>query len=169
MGGTRQHVIRQALTARIAALSPSNGYSSGATGYGQAATDAWRESEEPLFPEWEPGTRAHLGFFVDDRELEDTRGAQSTTNDEPIVTAPLVIRFNARIRGGKKHEDWDAAGKAALHVLRSLLVEGWTPESFEVHRSNRPITRIPIPGAEFVLVEVRVIALYQLSLAEYAA
>lgn len=159
--------VRQAVTTRILALQPTDGYTAGRTGYAHAAGDAWRAAEEPLFPEWEPTTRAHLGFFVDDRELIDTARSRSTVEDEPIVDAPLVVRFNYRIRGiGKRIADWDAAGAAGVHVLRHLLAEGWALLPFSIYRDTRPLTRIPVQGDEFALVEVRVRALFPLSLGE---
>jgi hypothetical protein len=164
---TRPQTVRQAITARIAALSPSDGYSSGAVGYAQASTDAWRESEDPLFPEWEPSLRAHLSFFVDDRDLVDTLQTAGTLDDEPVTVAPVVVRFNFRIRGGRKTEDWDAAAEAGRCLLGHLLADGWGP-AFVVSRDPRPLTRIPVRGDEFALVEVRVRVLYTLSLAAAA-
>jgi hypothetical protein len=155
--------VRQAITARILALTPTNGYGAGASGYAQTANDAWREAADPLFPEWEPQTRQHLSFFVDDRDLEDTIGARGH-DDHPVMGAPLVVRFLASWRPMSRKVDWDAAGKAGAHLYRHLLADGWT-QDFEVQRTTRPITRIPAEDG-VIVVEVRVRALYQFSLAD---
>jgi hypothetical protein len=163
--------VRQALAAHIEALTPTDGYSTGAAGYAQMSTDAWRESSEPLVPEWEPSSTVHLSFFVDDRDLENTgraRGIVESPHEWPIVVAPVVIRFLFAQRPMARVTDWDGAAKAGRHLLRHVLAEGWQGDGFAVVMDPRPITRRPIGAGDFVSVEVRVRVVYELSLAEAA-
>lgn len=179
MGTTSPDLVRQAITARISALvvdatcltSGPLGVASTVTGYAQSTTDTWQEAEEPLVPELEPSTRAHLSFFVDDRDVDDTMRSRSTHGDEPLVRAPLIVRFLYRVRPmSNRKPDWDRASRAGRALLAHLLHDhAWTVDLvLQRPNSGQLIRRVPIAGdgdGNFLAVEVRVDAIYQLSLA----
>ena len=169
MGTTSPDLVRQAITAHIARLAVDTSQLSSTTaGYAHATTDTWREAEEPLVPEVEPSPRAHLAFFVDDRDLDDTLRSRSTTDDEPVVKAALVVRFLARMRpGANRKPDWDRAGRAARTLFAHLIPDmAWEPEMLiQRPSSGQILRRFPVGDGEFLGVEVRVDVLYQLSLA----
>jgi hypothetical protein len=150
--------VRAALTARIAAIPVGT--------YTHDANDAWRECAEPLVPERNPSNAQHLAFFVDDRDLDDTQARQSTPDDEPEVRAPIVVRFLFAVRPHDPKTDWDGAGRAATHVLRELLVEGWSSQLTVNAGASRLITRTPVGRGAWLRVEVRVVVRYILSLAQ---
>lgn len=186
MSTTSPDLVRQAITARALALrvdtaclmSGLAGAASTVHGYAHATTDAWQIATEPLIPEVEPSQRAHLTLFVDDRDTDDTMRSRSTHGDEPLVRAPLVVRFLYRLRAGaNKTPDWDRAARAARAMLGHLLADWSTtytdgdgvqqsPE-FILQRPNsgQLIRRIPIAAGDFLAVELRLDAIYQLSLA----
>lgn len=152
--------VRALLTARIAAMSVLDSYR-------QTSDDAWRESEDPLVPELAPLPGTHLCFFVDDRTVDDTGTAQSTWQDAPQVWSPVVVRFMFGLRPASRKTDWDAAGRAAVHVLRQLLADGWS-EDVNVQRpaGSRVVSRSIAEPSDWVVVEVRVQVHYPLSLSE---
>lgn len=176
MGSTSPDLVRQAITARIAELvvdttcltSGTAGAASLVSGYAQATTDAWQEAEEPLIPEVEPQTRAHLSFFVDDRNTDDTKQSRSTHDDEPLTRNELVVRFLYQMRpGANRKPDWDRAARAGRVLLGHLLTDHrWDP-AMHLQRPNsgQLLRRFPVAGGEFLAVEVRVDAIYQFSLA----
>lgn len=156
--------LRQALTERIEALVPSSAYR-------QQSYDAWREAESPIVPELQPAPAAHLAFFVDDRNLDDTGRERASVDDGLLAEAPIDVRFWYRVRPVIElaKSDWDGAATAAVHLLRHLLAEGW--QDIAVIRPDPSvIRRLPVGTAEgsdpFLLVTVRVRALYELTLAE---
>lgn len=173
MSATSPDLVRQAVTARILELVVDTSQLSSTTaGYAHATTDTWREAEEPLIPEMEPSTRAHLAFFVDDRDVNDTRTTRSSRADQPVAVAPLVVRFLARMRSGANRKaDWDRAARAARALLAHLLTESSSSESYllQAPASGQIVRRIPIAGTEgvsdFLAVEVRVDCFFQFSLA----
>lgn len=172
MASTSPDLVRQAITARIAELVvDSSDLGSTVAGYAHATSDTWREAEEPLVPELEPSTRAHLAFFVDDRDTDDTLRSRSNVDDEPLVRAPLIVRFLARVRPGPNRKpDWDRSARAARALLAQLIAEWDRDPDFVLQRPNsgQLIRRVPIAGdgeGNFIAVEVRVDAIYQLSLA----
>jgi hypothetical protein len=167
--------IRQLLAARILTLVVTDGYSSSSkNGYGHGANDAWREADEPLLPEWEPSVGSHLAFWVDDRELLDTRQSLSVVEDPanwPEAASPIVVRFLFELRAGTaRKRDWDGAARAGVALFRHLLAEGWT-DALTVSTTDRPVTRKPlqIEGDDWLMVEVRVRVRFKLSLAEPSA
>jgi hypothetical protein len=177
----RPEEVRQILTNRIADLAVVSSYR-------QGDGDRWQEATEPLVPEWEPATRAHLSFFVDDRDLLDTQRTRSTIDDQPLVQAPMVIRFLYRVRPLRptalddrpKVADWDRAALAGRHLLRELLstsadaggdsddegeADGWTAD-INIIADPRPMARLPVgTDDQFLVCEVRVRVNYVLSLA----
>lgn len=187
MGSTSPDLVRQAVTARALSLrvdtgcltSGLAGAPSTTQGYAHATTDAWQIATEPLIPEVEPSQRAHLTLFVDDRDTDDTMRSRSTHGDEPLVRAPLIVRFLYRLRPGpNKTPDWDRAARAGRAMLGHLLKESaaayadadgsrQAPE-FVLQRPNsgQLLRRIPIAGGDFLAVELRLDAIYQLSLAD---
>jgi len=176
MVATTPDAVRQALTARIARLvvdsscltSGPLGVASTVMGYAQASTDAWREAEEPLLPEIEPSIRAHLSYFVDDRNTDDTLRSRSTHDDQPLVRSEVVVRFLYAVRpGANRKPDWDRAARAGAALIGHVLQDYAWGVDLIVQRPNsgQLIRRLPINGGEHLAVEVRVDVIYQLSLA----
>ena len=160
------HEIRQLITSRIEALTPSDGFTPGRyeIGYAHSANDAWREALEPLVPEWEPSTTAHLAFFVDDRDIYDS--AQHRSGREcPMTVSNYVIRFLFEMRPRYLVNDWDGAGKAAVDLYRWLVATDWT-DACNILSTSRPINRAPIGSGEWLAVEIRLDVEFPLSLAE---
>lgn len=152
--------VRDAITDRIEAMTPLAGYSWG-------SDDAWSESEVALVPEWQADTQAHLSFFVDDREAEvDTTTRQLVAPDDTMmVVSPMVIRFLFQIRPDQRKTDWDASARAAVHVLREVCRDEYDIDLICIP-DRRVMSRIPLGVAEFLAVEVRIIARYPLNLAD---
>lgn len=105
---------RALVTARIAALTPDVGYAQG--------TAAWVEALVPLIPEFEPEPKAHLSFFVDDRQ-QSLKRTRANSGEQLLVNTPARIRFLFRLRPNSRKDDWDAASDAARAVWRQLLSE----------------------------------------------
>lgn len=154
---------RQAVAARVASLVPH-------ASYRQLAGDRWHEAETPLMPEWEPAYSQHLAFTVDDRTVDDMLAAHAGIgiggyDALPQVIAPIIVRFVAGQRPGKRLADWDAASTAARHLLAHLLAD-WTHDVSLRSGGAGLITRRPVAsdGSPWLLVEVRLVASYELSL-----
>ena len=171
----RPHEVRQAITTRISEMSVASGYARA----GAAQVEQFREASEPMVMGMEPATRAHLAFFVDDRAMDavhEPRGrVNDTTGTDMRVSSPMVVRFMFQIRPqlATKIPDWDAAGLAAVDVLRALLTEGWPDaetdddDDFVIRQGARPISRNPdVDG--WLVVEIQIVVNYTLSLASQA-
>ncbi len=149
--------VRQTITTRIAAITPWSSYRRG--------TEVFAEASEPLVPEWEPATRAHLAFFVDDRDLE---AIEVHGNDENgmLSEAPITVRILYQIRPAltTKITDWDDAGRCGSHVLGELLAE-WPAMAEPIRPERRVLSRRPVGAGDWILVELRLRVVYTLSLA----
>jgi hypothetical protein len=156
------HEVRQAFTTRIEALTPLSTYTHG-------SNDTWHESQWPLIPEWDPPALAHLAFFVDDRTTEDGGDSrnQSIPGGELHAAEQLVIRFLFECRTQNQIDDWDGAGKAAMHLVRHLVAESgdWPDPAMTVDPGSPVIVRNPIGARDWLSVEVRVRVAFHTSLA----
>lgn len=154
--------VHSLLTARIAALIPTDGYSSdSAAGYAHSALDAWRQVSEPLVPEAAPSTLQHLAFFVDDRSWDNTDGMLS--GDELLLSNLVTIRWLFQLRPHDMVRDWRASGVAAAHLLAWLRADGWSAE-INVHPEvGQLLLRTPAGGGEWLACELRLRIYYALS------
>jgi len=144
----RPDQVRQAITSRIRALTASSLYA--------GENDAWRESLDPLVQEWDPNTRAHLNFFVDDRDIdinELTRGTVSR-GDAPYIDSQIVVRYLFNLPPKNRVNAWDASMISATHLTSWLIEESWQDE-IHVFLDRRPITRIPLDVQDWIAVECR--------------
>lgn len=142
--------VRQQITTRIAALvvDPS---------YQQNAADAWRESKNPLIPEFMPEPAAHLAFFVDNRDGQIAPTRQNA-GEAIRFEAPIIVRYLSRLRPDARVSDWDMAQKALVHLIQHLL--GWQPADIDLSLS--PSTYASrVVGADYVAVELRLTVIYQ--------
>lgn len=154
--------VHEALTARIAALTPTDGYSSStANGYAHDANDAWTASDQALVPEYAPNPATHLAFFVDDRNLESIDGY--TQDHELLVAAPVVVRYLFQVRPYDQVRDWRASSRAATALLAWLTAEGWSGEFNVLPASGPLLNRTPVGGGEWLACELRLRVLYSLS------
>ena len=144
---------RQLVTTRITTLSPGAGYAQGAT--------AWVESVVPLVPEFDPEPKAHLSFFVDDRDLSLMPSRQGT-NGELLVIATHRVRFLFRLRPNSRVADWDSASDAARALWRHLLTEAaaWTGALNLSPVEGGFVTRAIVGDAAFCVVTVVFVAQY---------
>lgn len=154
--------VHEALTARIAALTPTDGYSSStANGYAHDVNDVWTASDQALVPEYAPNPATHLAFFVDDRNLESIDGY--TQDHELLVAAPVVVRFLFQIRPYDQVRDWRASSRAATALLAWLMADGWSGEFNVLPASGPLLNRTPVGGGEWLACELRLRVLYSLS------
>lgn len=154
--------VHEALTARITALTPTDGYSSStANGYAHDANDAWTASDQALVPEYAPNPATHLAFFVDDRNLESIDGY--TQDHELLVAAPVVVRYLFQVRPYDQVRDWRASSRAATALLAWLTAEGWSGEFNVLPASGPLLNRTPVGGGEWLACELRLRVLYSLS------
>lgn len=154
--------VHEALTARIAALTPTDGYSSStANGYAHDPNDAWTASDQALVPEYAPNPATHLAFFVDDRNLESIDGY--TQDHELIVAAPVVVRYLFQVRPYDQVRDWRASSRAATALLAWLTADGWSGEFNVLPASGPLLNRTPVGGGEWLACELRLRVLYSLS------
>lgn len=154
--------VHEALTARIAALTPTDGYSSStANGYAHDANDAWTASDQALVPEYAPNPATHLAFFVDDRNLESIDGY--TQDHELLVAAPVVVRYLFQVRPYDQVRDWRASSRAATALLAWLTADGWSGEFNVLPASGPLLNRTPVGGGEWLACELRLRVLYSLS------
>jgi len=141
--------VRQQITTRIAALTV-------AAAYQQNAADAWRETKNPLIPEFMPEPAAHLAFFVDNRDGQIAMTRQNTL-EAVRFEAPVTVRFLSRLRPDARVSDWDMAQKALVALLQWLLV--WQPDDFDLSISPGAYAS-RVVGADYVAVELRITAIY---------
>lgn len=154
--------VHQIITNRIAALVPTDGYSSdSALGYAHSAQDAWRQVTEPLIPESAPSTLAHLAFFVDDRTFDNTDGMLAT--DELLVSNLVTVRWLFQLRPHDMVRDWRASGRAAAHLLAWLRADGWSGEVNIHPEVGQLLLRTPAGGGEWLACELRLRVYYALS------
>lgn len=144
--------VRQALTARIVALTP-------ASTYYQSISDAWTEAKAPLIPELTPETQANLAFFVDDRDLRLVATRQGGTDYR--VDAPVVVRFLYRMRSTDAVNDWDRAGKAAEALLSWLAA--YQNTYFDLYFQEATLTR-QVLGTDKLAISLRFNVIYFLTL-----
>lgn len=157
-------IVHAAITARITALTPTDGYSSStASGYAHDANDAWTASDQALVPEYAPNPATHLSFFVDDRNLESLDG--ETEDHEVLVAAPVIIRYLYQIRPYDQVRDWRGSSRAAQALLAWLMVDGWSGEFNVLPASGPLLNRTPVGDGEWLACELRLRVLYSLSTA----
>jgi len=144
----RPDEVRQKITARISALPVSSLYG--------GTNDAWRESLDPLVQEWDPNTRAHLNFFVDDRTIDHSETTRATARygDAPYVDGSVLVRYLFALPPKNRVAAWDASAISATHLTTWLLQEVWQGD---IHLSldRRPLTRIPLDVQDWIAVECR--------------
>lgn len=160
--------VQDAITERIEALAPmyvsDRALATPRSSYAHKVGDAWRRSQHPLLPEWEPDPVAHLAFYVDDRDLDALDMASLSApalTDEPS-RAPIVVRFLFELLARRTHEDWQAAATAAAHLRGWLLAAPF--EDFTLDAATPSIRRTPTGKNDWLIVEVRFVALYDLNL-----
>lgn len=161
MQTTTPELVRQAIAARIESMPVADAYQ-------HQAGDAWRESEIPLVPEWAPAGRAHLSFGVDDRSTDDLNETFSSLAEAPLIEAPVVVRVNFEVRPDQMRQDWDAAAVAGRHLVRWLLEEGWF-DPLSLHSGGTGLIRrtpIATDGGPWLVIEVRMRAVYHMSIEE---
>lgn len=142
--------VRQQITARIVALVVDASYQ-------QNAADAWRESKNPLIPEFMPEPAAHLAFFVDNRDGQIALTRQNAGEAIRFET-PVIVRYLSRLRPDARVSDWDMAQKALVYLIQHLL--GWQPAEIDLSLSPGAYAS-RVVGADYVAVELRLTVIYQ--------
>lgn len=147
--------VHAAITNRIAALVPTDGYStSTANGYAHDANDAWRATDQPLVPELTPNAAAHLAFFVDDRNLDSVDGY--TQDGELLVVAPATIRWLFQIRPYDQIRDWRGSARSGAALLAHLLADGWSGEFNIVPGNGQLMARSVVGDGEWLSCELQI-------------
>ena len=150
------HEVRALITTRIVAITPLAGY------LHPKGVQAWHESAEPLVPEWEPNTRAHLAFFVDDRFVDDSQQTRDRGSGFIFAEAPITVRFLFESRPmAAKITDWDGAHQACVHILRSLISDPiLAAADIEITPQQNLYSREPAGEQGWLICEVFLMARY---------
>lgn len=151
--------VRDVLADRITALTP-------AADYRQETSAAWRLAIDPMI-DAEPGSRAHLSFWVDDT-VQQTDLHRGNASEGAHIAAPVDVVFLYRMRPRKETDDWDASAKAAAAIHKTLI--DFDPVAADI--ANPPFTVQPgpalvdraVPASGWLRVTVQFTVIYQLSL-----
>ena len=148
--------VQALITARIVALAPTSDYY-------QQTTDAWRESNVPLIPAYDPDPLAHLSFFVDD-SIGRLRPNSEAPSDSLFFSSPIEVQFLARIRASDRIPDWHRATKALRALWRQLLSfsADWSGDMTLIGDPNFYDRRVVGTG-DYVVCRLRLTAIYESS------
>lgn len=139
--------------------------------------ESFQEATEPLMPEWEPATRAHLSFFVDDRETEDIDGFRNNAAEGMWIRVPAVVRvlFEVRLGTENAREDWRQSARLASWLLGQIAITEWVPDpdtvcDFMIEAGPRPFRRAPLRDNDgeqgWLAIEIRFFVRYPLTFEE---